>query len=147
MNPVRIEGATIPLGKPEGWDEGEAGHCSTLWVRPDIDGGLPFLRSAWEVTVNEIGLLLAGAKVQLGVCAKQHPVVNLGLGPAPESYLPPVVVQQTAHHGCPAVMVLMFFPCGQRVKSEATIGADGLGAAVKLAIDEIENFARERKWL
>ena len=147
MNPVRIDGATIPLGKPESWRDEENGKCSTLWVRSDVENGLPFLRSAWEVSTNEICLLLAGAKVQLGICTKQHPVVNMGLGPAPADYLPPLVVEQTVHHGCAAVKVTMLLPNGQAVKAEASVGGAGLGEAVKIAIDEIERFAREREWI
>lgn len=147
MNPVRIEGATIALGAPDVWDEEQHGRCSTLWVRSEVDGGLPFLRSAWEVSPSEVGLLLAGAKVHLGVCAKAHPVVNLGLGPIPEDFEPPLIVERTVHHGAAAIRVSMFFPNAQRVWAEAYVGPDGLGAAVKLAVDQVEERAKQEGWL
>lgn len=141
MNPVKIEGDAFPLGKPANWNPAESGHCSTLWVRLDMDGDLPFLRSAWEVGADEAGWLLAGAKMQLGICGQSHPVVQLGLGPIPEDFEPPYIVQPiVTTEGVRAVRVTTYLPCAQRVFAEASIGDDGMGPAVALAIREIEAF-------
>lgn len=148
MTPARIEGDAFPLGKPANWNDDENGKCSTLWVRRDVDQGVPFLRSAWDVDSDEAGWLLAGAKVQFGLCVPQHPVINVGLGPIPEDFAPPVTVQQIIKpNGGRATRVTMFLPNRQKIFAEAWIGDEGLGAAVKFAIDEIEALARREGWL
>lgn len=147
MNPVRIAGADVALGAPEKWADDEHGRCATLWVRRDVENGLPFLRSAWEVTSSEVGLLLAGATVQLGILGQTHPVVNLGLGPIAEEFEPPMIVERTVHHGAAAVRVSMFFPNAQRVWAEAYVEPNGLGSAVKYAVEQIEERAKQEGWL
>ena len=148
MTPARIEGDAFPLGKPRDWKDDEHGRCSTLWVRRDIEQGVPFLRSAWDVDSNEAGWLLAGAKVQFGLCVPQHPVINVGLGPIPEDFAPPVTVQQIVKpDGQRVARVTMFMPNRQTIFAEVTIEPEGLGAAVKLAIDEIEALGEREGWL
>jgi hypothetical protein len=142
MIPAKIEGDAIRLGAPRDWSDAEYGKCGALWVRIDSVDGLPFMRSAWELEADEAGLLLAGAKVQLGICGTTHPVVQLGLGPLPEDFIPPLTVQQAVSpEGVKSVKVVMFVPGGQRITAAATLGTDGLGPAVALAIGEIEKLA------
>lgn len=143
MNPARIDGATIALAAPCDWQEDEHGRCSTLWVRRDISAdGLAFLRSAWEVNAEEALSILGGAKLQLGIAGSSHPVVNLGIGPLPEDFTPPLIAEQVICDGVRAVKVQVLFPNRQRVFAAVSIGEDGLGAALKMAVDEIAGFAR-----
>lgn len=143
MTPVRIDGDAKPLGAPPDWKEADHGRCATLWVRMDDDNGLPFMRSAWEVTSEEAGLLLAGAKVQLGICAPAHPVVNLGLGPVPDDFPPPLTVEQfRLPTGAKAVRVTMYLPGPRKVFSTVQLGDDQLGPAVAVGIAEIEKLAK-----
>jgi hypothetical protein len=147
MNPARIEGDAVPLGKPQDWQDDENGHCSTLWVRHDLDRGVSFLRSAWEVEADEAGWMLAGAKLQLGIAGTAHPVVNLGLGPIPEDFTPPLTVQRmVTPSGFAAVRVVMYLPNKMRVHADALLGSDGLAPAVSLAIVEIEALCRREGW-
>lgn len=142
MNPVKIEGDAIRLGAPRDWSDADHGRCSALWVRIDSVDGLPFMRSAWEPDADDAGLLLAGAKVQLGICGTTHPVVQLGLGPLPEDFIPPLTVEQAiTPEGLKTVKVVMFVRGGQKITAAATLGTDGLGPAVALAIGEIETLA------
>jgi hypothetical protein len=143
MLPVRIEGDATRLGAPHDWNDADHGRCGALWVRLDSVDGLPFMRSAWEPEADEAGLLLAGAKVHLGICGTSHPVVQVGIGPLPEDFLPPLTVEQAVTpEGVKSVKVAMFVPGGQRITAAATLGTDGLGPAVALAIGEIETLAR-----
>ena len=143
MNPAKIDGDAIPLGKPGNWSDDDHGRCATLWVRLDVDNGVPFMRSAWDVEAEEAGWLLAGAKMQLGICGTSHPVVNLGLGPIPEDFAPPLTVQQMIQpDGARSARVTMYLPSRMRIFAEARIEDGGLGAAVAVAIHEIEAFGR-----
>ena len=139
------EGDAWPLGAPADWNPETMGHCSTLWVRSDIEGGVPFLRSAWEVEAQEAGWMLAGAKLQLGVCAPQHPVVNLGLGPIPDTFLPPLTVQQNVTtDGQRAARVTMYLPGGKLIFAEVLLLDEyGLPRAVGEAISSIEDYGRQ----
>ncbi|APR52004.1 hypothetical protein CA223_06740 [Sphingomonas koreensis] len=143
MNPARIAGANAELGAPQKWSAEEHGHCANLWVRREVEDGMPWMRSAWEATPNEVGLLLAGAKLELGILGQTHPVVNLGVGPLPDDFAPPMIVERTVHQGASAVRVSMFFANGRRVWAEAYLEPHGLGRAVKLAIDSVENRAKQ----
>lgn len=85
MIPGRIENASIMFGAPQGWDEGRDGLVGVLPVRVDLEDGHTILRSAWFPTPAELEALLAGAPVILGVVdAGGHPVVQLGVGEAPQ---------------------------------------------------------------
>lgn len=143
MTPARIVGANVELGAPQKWSAEEHGHCSSLWVRREVDSGMTWMRSAWEVASDEVGLLLAGAKLELGVLGASHPVVNLGPGPLPEDFEPPMIVERIVHQGSAAVRVSMFFPTGRRVWAEVYVAPHGLGGATKLAIEQIEELAKQ----
>lgn len=147
MRSARIEGAAVPLGKPANWDDDQMGHCGTLWVRPDVESGVHFMRSAWDVEAHDAGYLLAGAKVELGIAGSTHPVVNLRLGPLPDTFEPPLTVtRERRTDGEPVVCVRMFFAQGIILARARAMGS-GIGSAVADAIDEIERLGREQGWI
>lgn len=143
MNPVRIEDATHALGKPANWDDETAGRCSTLWVRAAVEDGVPFMFSAWEAAPDEALCLLAGAKMRLGISGQSHPVVNVAVGPLPDDLVSPLIVERVLSGQVPAVLVSMLSPEKRRIYCQAIVGEDGLGMAIKTAVDEIERFVRD----
>lgn len=82
MNPVVIAGHEAVAGQPPDWDDSQ-GPCHGLPLRLDREGDLLFMRSAWQPTDVELAQLVAGATIELGISAPQHPVVQLGVGPIP----------------------------------------------------------------
>lgn len=85
MLPQRIEGALdSPIGKPADWNADKAGECLALHVREQMIGDYRFMVSAWEPSPGELAALVCGAPVHLGISAKQHPVVQLGVGDVPK---------------------------------------------------------------
>jgi len=148
--PAKIEGDSRPIGAPSNWNEAESGRCGALFVRHDVVGGLQFMTSAWEPDTNEIGWLLAGAKIQLGVSARQHPVVNLGVGDPPEDGLPVFTVRQSIDaEGKRSVRATIFIPPtdskgGAVAWADATVEGGSIGEAVGQAVDYAENLAREQ---
>ncbi len=151
MLPTKIEGDAIPIGAPPNWRP-DHGHCGALFVRVDqTPGGLQFMRSAWEANAEEAGWLLAGAKVQLGVSAPQHPVVQLGVGPVPDDFEPVMTVRSILDGGQPAVRVEMMWKRpseeARRIFCQVIMNGDQRSKAVALAIDEIEQLARSKAWL
>lgn len=118
MRPVRIEGTARPLGAPKNWRD-SSGHCGELFIRDENISGVHFMRSAWEPDSDEIGWLLAGAKIQLGISAPQHPVVQVGIGPCPETAEPVYTIRHiTSEHGEPGIRMTMYIP----PQSEANLG-------------------------
>jgi hypothetical protein len=83
MNPAVIEGHVTVAGRPENWDESVQGKCHGLPLRLDLVGDLQFMRSAWEPSDDELARLIAGATIELGISAPQHPVVQMGVGAVP----------------------------------------------------------------
>lgn len=150
MRPTRISGADPkPLGAPPDWVEGDAGHCGALFVRRENIGGVPFMRSAWEVDPGEAALLFAGAPLTLGVSGQLHPVVELAVGALPPDFEPMVHARRfTTPAGQAAVRVDMIFPHngGSRAFANVLIGQTGLPAAVALGISQIEEFALKNGW-
>lgn len=149
---VRIDGArTPPIGAPGNWTEESHGHCQALFVRDEVIEGLRFMRSAWEVGADEAGWLLAGANLQLGVSAPQHPVVNIGLGPTPPGLPVHTIRQITDLKGRAMVRVTLYAPpnvesrkTGGTVWAEAEITSSGFIDAVREALASIELVAAEQ---
>lgn len=101
----------MPIGAPKNWDPDRDGPCDVLHVRVDQQEGCTFLTSAWVAEPDEVGWLLAGGHVQLGVSSPAHPIVRMGVGaPPPES--PPVytITQAAELDGKPSVRVTMYAP-------------------------------------
>lgn len=149
MRPARIIGADPqPIGAPADWREEEHGHCGALFVRRDVENGVPFMRSAWEVEAAEAAMLFAGARLTLGVAGVQHPVVQLQVADLPPDFEPILTARRfTDLKGNPAVRVEMLFPCagGRRVFCEVAV-TDRLAFAVADGIERIEQLARHEGW-
>lgn len=150
MRPTRISGADPkPLGAPSDWNEAESGHCNALFVRREQVEGVAYMRSAWEVETSEAAMLLAGAKLTLGVAGHQHPVVSLRVGELPADFEPVVIARQytdTAGRACVHVEMVFSEGNGQRGYSNVLIG-DNLSEAVALGITQIEELARKQGWM
>lgn len=82
MIPGRIFGATNKLERPEGQSPSD---CGSLHVKAEVVDGRRYMTSAWFPSVDELTALHAGAPVYLVVCAPQHPVVAVRVGPAPDA--------------------------------------------------------------
>lgn len=142
MQPAIIKGHTrqytAPVGRPE---------VATLFVREEVVDGHPVIRSAWDAEQKEVGLLLAGAKVVLGIVAEVHPVVNLGVTDLPDDFDP---VFTARRFRCPTrgnvarVEALVCAPPEHiRFWAEEPIVV-GFGDAFASAIASIEARAREK---
>lgn len=70
MIPMRIAGTTHTLSAPKGWDESERGHCGRLSVRKIGD----HYESAWELTPEEVEVIVQGGHIVLRVVGGQPPV-------------------------------------------------------------------------
>lgn len=151
MRSIKISGAEPkPLGAPPDWNPETSGHCAGLFVRRENIGGLPFMRSAWEVDAIEAAYLLAGASIGLGVQGHQHPVVNLGVLPLPDDFEPVIYSRRyTAPDGRPCLHVEMLIAADgpRRIFSNVLIGDNGLAPAMALAVEQIEQLARTRGWI
>ncbi len=84
MEPSRIEGFTREIGKPRNWDDAVNGECGSLAVRDYVEGGLPWMQSAWTLSPEELEALQRGAPVYLQVQGQVHPVVSIAVGLPPE---------------------------------------------------------------
>jgi hypothetical protein len=137
----------VPIGAPKDWDPTVHGQCEALFVRAEVVNGLPRLLSAWEVEQHEAALLLAGAKVHLGIVSASHPPVNLSVSDLPESF-EPVVTARRFH--CPVrgqvarvEALFALAPAGLRIFAERPIVA-GFAVAFASALEAVEKLAKER---
>lgn len=144
MRPAKIEGDARPIGAPANWDEGKAGRCGALFVRRETHGPYVFMTSAWEASADQAGWILAGAKVELGISAPQHPVVRMGTGPVTPDSLPVFTIRQCVTlDGKHTVRATMYAPpagdkSGGSAWGEVTVDGDLVDAirdAVKFATD------------
>lgn len=149
MRARRISGADpTPIGAPPDWKEEENGHCTALFVRHDVVAGIQFKRSAWDAESGESIMLLAGAAVVLGVNAKRHPVVNMGVSELPEDFEPVVQARRfTTPSGAAAVRVEMLFPFegGKRAFANEIVSGS-FAEAVGRGVTRVEEFARSQGW-
>ena len=149
MRPVRIAGADPrPLGAPVDWNEGN-GHCGALFVRREVNDGVHYMRSAWEVETTEAALLFAGARLTLGIAGNCHPVVQLGVSELPPDFEPVINARRfTATDGRPCVRVEMLFAHAGGRRGFCEEHVDGtLADAVSSAIIRIEELARREGWV
>jgi hypothetical protein len=150
MKPVRIVGALPdPLNAPADWTE-DNGRCGRLFIRVDIEQGVPFMKSAWEAEPEDALLLLGGAKVILGISGNRHPVVNLGVAQLPEDFAPVVTARQfAALDGTAAIRVDMLFDAhgGRRGFCEVRLDGRTYAEAVEHGIDQIVVLARREGWV
>lgn len=151
MNPVRIDGAIAePLDAPDDWNRDENGICGRLFIRLDVEQGVPFMRSAWEASPEEALVLLAGAKVILGISGNRHPVVNLGVAQLPVDFAPVSTARQfVALDGTAAIRVDMLFDAqgGKRGFAEVRLEGRTWAEAVQQGIDLIVELARREGWV
>lgn len=149
MTPDVIEGGR-PIGKPKDWDEARDGKCSALHVRFDHHPGGTFMTSAWRPEADEIGWMLAGANIHLGISAPRHPVVNLGVAAPPSDGEPVWTIMPAADlNGSPSVLVTMYDPRAGFTRRGGTIWIQvevkngGLAASAAQAIAAIQAKAKE----
>jgi hypothetical protein len=82
MNQARIEGFTQELGRRQGY--------KPLYVRQTpvtdtvVNNTTMLLETAWEPTVEEIAMLLKGAKIHVGILSVGHPPIKVTVGPVPD---------------------------------------------------------------
>lgn len=155
MKPVVIEGFTHALGAPQQWDQEKNGRCSVLHIRAEVIQGIGFLRSAWEVEAPEAGMLLAGARLVLGIAGMPtsdnqiaHPVVHLDMTDVPDDTPPTLTMRQFAQaDGSQAIHVEMIFGPAKRGVCTVALNASTLPEAVALATENIMDLARIREWI
>jgi hypothetical protein len=142
MQPAIIQGHNRTFSAPSG-----CGGVGTLFVRAETDDGLYLLRSAWEAEQGEVGFLLAGAKLHLGINAQIHPIVNLRVSDLPEDFQPVMTARRL---NCPArgpiarvEAIIPHPPHGLRIWVERPI-LDGFAAAFVEGVVAIVEQARER---
>lgn len=152
MRAVRIDNALPkPLGAPEDWDRDANGHCSGLFIRPEIMDGVQFMRSAWEAAPEEAGLLLAGGKLILGISGTQHPVVNMGVAQLPDDFEPVVTARKIVTlGGTVGVRVDMLFSTPTEPKRgfvEVALESRSYASAVAEGIELVEELAKGEGWV
>lgn len=148
MRPTRISGADpSPLGAPLDWEETN-GHCGALFIRREVNSGVHYMRSAWEVESTEAMMLFAGAKLTLGIAGQQHPVVQLGVGDLPPDFEPTVQARRfTDVLGRPCVRVEMLFPHAGGRRCFCNVHVDGtLADAISSGVVNCEGLARREGW-
>lgn len=74
MDPVKIEGANLVLGKPSNWTDRE---CGSLHAYRDTADGVTITTSAWKPTPDELAAINSGATVYLTVWGQAHPPVSV----------------------------------------------------------------------
>lgn len=149
MRAARISGADPkPIAAPADWSEETHGHCGALFIRREQIAGIAYMRSAWEVEANEAHLLLAGARLTLGVQGVCHPVVQLGVGDLPADFEPVLTARRFNDlTGKPAVRVEMLFPHAGGRRGFCEVHVEGtLGDAVASGVTRIEALARREGW-
>lgn len=148
MTPTRIDGAREkPLGAPADWNPDQNGHCNALFVRDEEIEGAYFMRSAWEASPSEALSLLAGAKVELGVCGRAHPVVQLGVKMPEHETNPAMAIRfLTDPKGVDYIRVDAIFPTVPPASFYASIpraARETVAEAVAAAVDAIEALAAQ----
>lgn len=142
MQPAIINGHNLRMTAPDGHPD-----VQTLFVRQEVEAGVAMLRSAWECEQGEIGLLLAGAKVLLGIAVPIHPVVRIDVADLPEEFEPVFTARRYQHHekGWVARIeaVVPSPPHGLRLWVERPIVA-GFPAAFEAGMEAIVQLAREK---
>lgn len=76
----RIQGFTREIGPPAGWDEKTQGPCATVWVRDEVNDGIPFMCFAMEFTPEELALLQEGKPFVIGIAGVQLPLMICNVG-------------------------------------------------------------------
>jgi hypothetical protein len=155
MKPAVIEGSTHALGAPHKWDQEANGRCTVLHVKAEVIQGIGFLRSAWEPEEADPGLLLAGARMVLGIAGSPdqnnqiaHPVVHLALTDVPEDIPPTLTARQFVQpDGSQALHVEMIFGPGKRGVATVSMNASPFHEAVALGAENITEMARLREWI
>lgn len=150
MRAARISGAEAkPLGAPDNWTEETHGHCQALFIRREEISGVHFMRSAWDAEANEAHLMLAGAKLVLGVAGHAHPVVHMTVGDLPSDFEPVMTARRFSDlHGKAMVRVEILYPHagGRRGFCEIEV-EHSLAEAVAVGIVRVETLAREKGWI
>lgn len=82
MNQARIEGFTNELGTNQGYRPLYV--RKTLVVEPVSKLPSTLQESAWEPTLQEIDMLIKGAKIHVGILAANHPPIKVTVGPVPD---------------------------------------------------------------
>ncbi len=155
MKPAVIEGSTHALGAPQNWDQEDNGRCAVLHVKAEVIQGIGFLRSAWEPDDTDPGLLLAGARMVLGIAGVPngdnqiaHPVVHLAITDVPEDVPPTLTARQFAQpDGTQALAVEMIFGPGKRGVATVAMNTSPFHEALAIGAENITDMARVREWI
>lgn len=149
MQVVRIADSTHALAAPSNWDEDKSGRCQTLHARLEEVDGVMFMRSAWEADASEIGWMLAGSRIVLGVTPIKtetgisHPVVHMGILPPPEDSAPAFTIRQfTNLKGVTICRAELFCRAGSAYAEIEMHGATIVEAAAA-ALHKVDELARE----
>ena len=154
MKPAVIEGSTHALGVPQKWDQEKNGRCAVLHVKAEVIQGIGFLRSAWEPEEADPGLLLAGARMVLGIAGAPnehnqiaHPVVHLDMTDVPEDVPPTLTARQFAQpDGSQALHVEMIFGPAKRGVCTVAMNGSPFHEALAIGAQNITDMARIREW-
>lgn len=82
MNNVQLSDETHNAGKPVAWDETLEGPIVSISIHRyiDVQTGLPFMRTMWQPTYDQLVELINGGYVVLDICdiyGGQHPVMRI----------------------------------------------------------------------
>lgn len=148
--PARIADHTQVLTPPDDWDEERNGHCGQLFIRHELQDGVNFMRSAWEMAPDEALMLLTGAKILLGISGTRHPVVNLQVAQLPADFETAYSARRyRGTDGGERVRVEGLHAhdgAAKRLYCERLIGQDGIAVAIAQAVDAIEELVDQNGW-
>jgi hypothetical protein len=149
MRPARIENHTSCIGKPANWDELSPDRdCGALFVRKEVEHGIQFLKSAWEPSTAEIGMMLSGSMIVLGVSSPEHPVINMSVLPQPDEFTPPYVVRRVFNdQGVEFVRVEVFCSQGRWAYAEFELADHSFHHGAAEAIKAVTEFVESKGWL
>ncbi len=92
MLPTVTRGATHLFAKPANWQP-EDGECGDLQVRAETFGPnkIVELFSTWKPNADELGMLIKGGVVEIGLCVANQPAMQVGVVDPVEPVLAPYV--------------------------------------------------------
>lgn len=74
MQPVSFKDQTKVLGKPESMTDEE---CSALPIKENMNGNYPSLESVWELSDQDLKVIMESKRIRLGILGKGMPPVYL----------------------------------------------------------------------
>lgn len=74
MKGVKFKDQTCEFGKPSNMADDE---CSPLSVKKTTNGGYPSLESVWEISDEELAIIIKSKRIRLGILGHGMPPVYM----------------------------------------------------------------------